>query len=401
MELLLLGQNVVVFTADIQDSAGKISFVLDCTPPNDTDLILFYDMYTMSKLKWVFTDEIDDNSEWVIHQTNLIDDDLIKCISECDYVVGPNITFHLCVLLCTLKKQKREYDFVKVKKIFDENRYMICPDLLLNEPAPVKQPVINQEDQIIDAMINLKADYLKTTNFEITKKIIKVAIQINNLTVINKTLAQDKMYLMDYNLGLHYATSNTNFELAEYFLNQKVIPHFRYLAFMTCCDTVWADKITNIYKLFSAYLCPLTHDAYDLYNITMGFENANKLEKQINWCNVDPQHKAWYKRPGLSCNVLCDAIGLYNKNNACAPLSIQQFIKQYGFQPSIKDIKTGIKNGTSNLILYLYLEHGYRPDLVCINGIDNLWRKILAYKYFFGYTVDYAAKAFKIIKAPQ
>lgn len=396
---LLIGQKIVIYSATIYDHDGKLSSLTDCIPPNEAELIMLYDDYTMSKLKWVTTNQVNNNSNWIIHQTNLIGDDLIKCISECDYVVGHNITFHLCVLLCTLKKQKRDDDFVKVKKIFDENRYMICPDLITDTLALGKQPVINQEDLVIDAMINLKNDYLKTTNFEITKRIIKLAIQLNNLTVINKTLAQDKMHLMDYDLGLHYATANTNFELAEYFLNQKVIPHFRYLALMTCYDTIWADKITNIYKLFSAYLCPLTHDAYDLYTITMGFENAAKYSEQITWFNVDPQHKAWCKRPGLSCNVICDAIGLNKQYNNSASLSIQQFIKQYGFQPSIKEIETGIKTGTSNLILYLYLEHRYKPDLVCINRIDNLWRKILAYKYFCGYTVDYTAKEIKVIKA--
>jgi hypothetical protein len=131
----------------------------------------------------------------------------------------------------------------------------------------------------------------------------------------------------------------------------------------------------------------------------LGFENAAKFSDQINWSNVDPCHKAWYKRPKLSSHILCDAIGLNNKSNNSAPLNIKQFIKQYGFQPSINDIETGVKTGASNLILYLHLEHGYRPDLLCINNINNIWRRLLAYKYFYGYTVDYTAKQIKLNKS--
>jgi len=392
---ILLGQKVVIYSANVYDSSGNIVPATDCAPPDEIGLFTLYDAFTMTKIKWVSTNLINNNLDWIVHQTDIIGNDLIKSISECDYVVGHAITFNLCVLLCTLKNQKRDDDFIKVKKVFDESRYMICADLISDKLS--KHPAVENEVAIINALVQENNTYLNTTNFEFTKTIVKVAIQLNNKNMISKILAQDKMHLIDYKLGLHYATANSNFELCEYFLNQKVVPDVKYLMLMTSYDTDWVSGVTNVYRLYSAYLCNLTDDAYEIFWMTIGLYCPTF--ERVNWSCVTPECKKWFRvddktkyTKDTKYTKLCDMYGINSKPGPGVTLSsIAGFIKKYGFFPTVDQLQIGVKTGISNLIVYLHLEHGYVPDLDTINQIENIYRRLLAYKYFYGKTLDYTA----------
>lgn len=221
----------------------------------------------------------------------------------------------------------------------------------------------------------------------ITENIIKTIIMIDQSELINIMIKNKLLGLIDENFGFKYACVNGNYNLIEYYLNNKMIPNIQHLYYVMLSSHNNIENIKNIILLLLNYGLAIDNDFYEIVStnkqLLKEYPNNHKMSKllcmePVHYDIESSQYK--YKMPKykLDNNIeelkeLCLKSDLHN---------ILIHIDKHDIVPNQECFENSLMNDNSNVFEYMHDYHSYIPDILNIVTLRRFVKRFIMIKRF-------------------
>lgn len=182
---------------------------------------------------------------------------------------------------------------------------------------------------------------LKIKNIKITENMMKLFIQLNGISAIEKCINDNSILLLDMNYIFKYACLNDNIKLVEYCLNQKYMPddkmlYYVFISKMRCkiieffnnYGYVKTSHYNNMY-----YICTNIIPYYNKYQVKKIISN-NIVEGNLKYDCLNSKLETILSNNDQEFDDECFMLSVLNENHAV----FEYFYDTYNYIPDITTI---------------------------------------------------------------